>query len=107
MYKINEGNKGKENSEKHYTVLAKAIVDFAFEEDTYGCFEESELDKGSCDFACKVFPEWRFSEVFDDVTMRSAFRSLKDRRWRASQGRSKARVELRRREAVLREQQKV
>ena len=84
MYKINKRNKGKENSEKHYTVFAKAIVDFAFEEDIYRCFEESELDKGSYDFAYKMFSEWCFSEVFDDVTMCSMFRSLKDKRWRTS-----------------------
>ena len=96
MYKINEGNKGKENLEKHYTVFTKTIVDFMFKEDIYRCFKESKLDKGSCDFVCKVFSEWCFSEVFDDVTIRSVFRSLKDRRWRASQRRSKARVELRR-----------
>ena len=57
MYKINKGNKGKENSEKYYIVFAKVIVDFVFKEDIYKCFKELELNRGSCDFIYKMFSE--------------------------------------------------
>ena len=57
MYKINKENKEKENSEKHYTILTKVIVNFVFKEDIYRCFEELKLNKRSCDFVYKVFPE--------------------------------------------------
>ena len=33
MYKINKGNKGKENLKKHYIVFIKVIINFVFKED--------------------------------------------------------------------------
>ena len=73
------------------------IVDFAFNKDSQEIYTKKDIDKSFHLCIQGVFPKWRFSRIIDDISTKICPDLLKEQMQRASNGKSKAQIELARR----------